>query len=674
MGILKKGRSLFRRLAVFGLALFIAGFPWRRPAQAADEDSIRPPAASGEEVSWEENWHTFPDKPRPIVRRILFFGNRAFPDDKLKSKIATRGDSFWGRTGLSFGQHRRAGRDWPYKDIALLSAFYRSRGFLDATASESFYHDTARNELVVRIDVSEGRQSFFGPVGVTGDAGELAGKLGDAVSGLKPDSVFNVYLVDRALFRMKEIMANGGYPYAKIHLDTSRSADSPKLPLVFRVDKDGLVHFGQVEITGLAITQPGVVRRELAFKPGDIYSREKIVRSQQQVYATGLFNYVTLSAKKRPDSLGRPGDTLNLQPDFLLRAVERKPAALNLHAGAGQFKLREEQQDLSLDLALGWENRNLGGRARRISLLARSSFLVITDYRLLSNRFSADYTEPWILSTRNYANFSVAFEPAVRDQVLGVRIQTATLGLTFLRPFSLTSRANVGLSLEEISIFDVPVSQLEQFKQEQGINVRRLLSFGLEKDTRSNILIPNGGSYTRLDGELLGGPLGGDANFVKFNIYWNRYQPLAGNNILATRLRWGQAFLVGRQGNLPITDRFFLGGANSLRGYAENSIGPVFTDTVSQKTVPAGGKSLFLASLEVRRPLFWRFWGDLFSDFGNIFQATKDIVPDNILVTVGVGVQFLTLIGPLRVEYGKRVIHGSEPPGERVHFSILFAF
>ena len=87
-----------------------------------------------------------------------------------------------------------------------------------------------------------------------------------------------------------------------------------------------------------------------------------------------------------------------------------------------------------------------------------------------------------------------------------------------------------------------------------------------------------------------------------------------------------------------------------------------------------GGKTLILASLEIRRPLFWRFWGNLFSDFGYIFQANRDIVPDNILVTVGAGLQFITLIGPLRVEYGKRVIHGSEPPGERVHFSILFAY
>ncbi|HEU4435955.1 MAG TPA: hypothetical protein VFR89_00725, partial [candidate division Zixibacteria bacterium] len=64
----------------------------------------------------------------------------------------------------------------------------------------------------------------------------------------------------------------------------------------------------------------------------------------------------------------------------------------------------------------------------------------------------------------------------------------------------------------------------------------------------------------------------------------------------------------------------------------------------------------------------------LFSDFGNIFQANRDIVPDNILVTVGAGLEFITLIGPLRVEYGKRVIHGSQPAGERVHFSILFAY
>ena len=634
------------------------------------EAENRPPttAAAEEEIFWEESWHTLPDKPRPIVAKILFLGNRVFSADKLKSKIATRKDSFWGKTGLSFGQHRRAAKDLKYKDIALLSAFYKSRGFLDASISESFYHDTVKNELWVRLEIAEGKQSFFGPVTFRGDAGELAGPLSAAAAELNPDSAFNVYLLDRAVFRMKEILSNSGYPYAKIHLDTVRAEGEQKLPLSLRIEKDGLVHFGQVEIAGLAITHPGVVRRELAFKPGDVYSREKIVKSQQQVYTTGLFNFISLSARPEADSLGNPAGILDMRPDFILRAVERKPAALNLHVGAGQYRRREEQQDLSVDLALGWENRNLGGRARRFSLQGRTSFLVITDYQLLSNKLSADYTEPWILSTRNYANLSISFEPAVRDPVLGVRIQTATLGLTFLRPLSLASRLSLGTSLEEINIFDIPSSQLEQFKEEQGINVRRRVSAVVEKDTRGSILIPTGGSYTRLEGEFLGGPLGGDAHFLKLNIYWNRYQALAGNNVLATRFRWGQAFLIGDRGNLPSVDQFYLGGANSLRGYPENSIIPL--DTTSHRPV----KSLFLTSLEIRRPLFWRFWGNLFSDFGNVFRRNKDIVPDDILVTVGAGVQFLTLIGPLRVEYGKRVIHGNLPPGERVHFSILFAF
>ncbi len=676
MGILKKRGGFGVGLL---LLLLVPFFPYLAAQELTDSSKVEvenqttaSPAAE-EEIYWEETWHTLPDQPRPIVSKTLFFGNRAFPSDKLKSRIATGGDSFWGKTGLSFGQHRRAAKDWKYKDVALLSAFYRSRGFLDIFVAESFFHDTVKNELWVRMDVSEGKQSFFGPISFTGDAGELTGKLAEAAAELKSDSAFNVYLLDRSVFRMQEILSNRGYPYAKIYLDTVRREGEQKLPLAFRIEKDGLVHFGRVEIAGLATTHPGVLRRELAFKPGDVYSREKIIRSQQQVYATGLFNFVSLAVAPKTDSLGRK-DTLDLQPDFLLRAVERKPAALNLHVGAGQYRRREEQQDLSLDLALGWENRNVGGRARRFALQAKTSFLVITDYRLLSNKLTADYTEPWLLSTRNYANLSASFEPAVKDPVLGVRIQTGSFGLTFLRPITLTSRLTLGASLEEINIFDVSPSQEEQFKTEKGINVRRKLSASFEKDTRGSILIPTGGSYTRLEGEFLGGPLGGDAHFLKVNFYWNRYQALAGNNVFATRFRWGQAILVGARGFLPSTDRFYLGGANTLRGYSENSLGPFFIDTVNQKEVRVGGKTLLLASVEIRRPLFWRFWGNLFSDFGNIFQANRDIVPDNILVTVGAGLQFITLIGPLRVEYGKRVIHGTEPAGERVHFSILFAY
>ncbi len=623
------------------------------------------------EVSWEESWSTLPGKPRPIVSKIFFFGNRSFESKKLQAKVATRFDSFWGRNGLAFGGNRRASKDWKYKDIGLLTAFYRSRGFLNVSVGEIFYQDTLKNELWVRIDIQEGNQSFFGPVSFAGDAPEFVPQFQKAASVIVPDSAFNVYAVDHAIFLMKEILSNNGHPYAKIFLDTLRAPDRPeRVPLVFRIEKDGLVRFGSVEISGLLQTNPKVVRRELAFKPGETYSRAKIIKSQQQVYATGLFNFVTLTAKQKPDSAA--ADSLRLFPDFVLRAVERKNAGINLHIGIGQFQQRQAQRDLTLDLAAGWEHRNLGGMGRRLAFSARTAFLLITDYRLVSNRFSADYTQPWLFSTRAYGNLSASFEPAVRDPVSDFRVQTATQVLTFFYPFDLTSRLTLALSLEELNIFDLSPTEVDALKLARGLNERRKISLAYEKDTRSNILIPTGGSYTRLEAELLGGPLRGDANFMRYNFLWNRYQPLAGGNIFASRLRLGQAILIGDRGNLPYTDRYFLGGANSLRGYPENSIGPTFVE--GRKTLPAGGKTLLLASLELRRPIFWRFWGNLFSDFGNVYQINKDIVPDNILVTVGAGLEFITLIGPLRVEYGKRVIHGANPPGERIHFSVLFAF
>lgn len=645
--------------------------------EATAEASAEATSVAIPEVAWEETWHTLPDRPRPIVTKILFFGNRAFDSGTLKSKLATRGDSFWGRSVIfSFGGHRRASKDWKLKDIGLLTSFYRSRGFLDAAVSESFYHDTSANELWVKIDVGEGKPTFFGLVSFGGDVSEFSSPLAKAASDLTSDSTFNQYLLETVLFRIKEIYANNGYPFARVFLDTLRTEGNPKLPLSFRIEKEGLVHFGEVEIAGVTRTNPKVVRRELAFKPGDLYSRKKIIKTQQQVYASGLFNFVSLSVKPKADSAGKKIDTLDRRPDFLLKVVERRPSAVNLHVGAGQFKQeivrKEEQQDLTFDLAGGWENRNLGGSGRRLSFSASTAFLVVTENRLLSNKFSADYTEPWLLSTRTYGNLSASFEPAVRDRFGTFRIQTATQALTFLYPVSLTHRFTFGLSLQEINIFGLSPAQVDSLKLARGLNVRRRLSVSWEKDTRGNLLLSTAGSFTRFEGELLGGPLGGDAHFAKFIFNWNRYQTLAGNNILATRFRYGQAILVGRKGNLPSIDAFFLGGANSLRGYAENSIGPTFIENNQKR--PVGGKSLFLATLEIRRPLFWRFWGNLFSDFGNIFQASREIVPDNILVSVGAGVQFITLIGPLRVEYGKRVIHGTEPPGQRVHFSILFAF
>ena len=190
----------------------------------------------------------------------------------------------------------------------------------------------------------------------------------------------------------------------------------------------------------------------------------------------------------------------------------------------------------------------------------------------------------------------------------------------------------------------------------------------LEKDSRPNILVPTSGSLTRVDAEWAGGQLGGDAYFYKIVASWARYQTSAAS-ILATRLKIGWVHEHSGDYEIPTTDRFYLGGANSIRGYQENRVGPMSADGS-----PTGGQVFGIANVELRTPVIWKLWFTVFGDAGNNWNRAADMKLSHILVTLGIGVQYISPVGPLRLDYGRRVIHHGHLASDRMHLAILFAF
>jgi outer membrane protein insertion porin family len=144
---------------------------------------------------------------------------------------------------------------------------------------------------------------------------------------------------------------------------------------------------------------------------------------------------------------------------------------------------------------------------------------------------------------------------------------------------------------------------------------------------------------------------------------------LVGNAIYATRLKGGWVKEFGRSHEVPINDRFYLGGANSIRGFRENSIGP---RNASGSNVGANAYAIF--NQELRFPLFWKFWGSFFTDMGNGWESFADARPENILFSYGAGFQFVSPAGPIRLDYAHHLENGVYKEDDRLHFTILYAF
>lgn len=600
------------------------------------------------------------NEKKPVIEKITVEGNRYFSDGKIKDQMSLKKNKWYNWLKKRRFSLKKAELDQIYVD-----SLYHMQGFLEAKCDINA-EKKENNSCLVKVEIREGPQTTLGNIVLKGGLPELKEKTRKAMKPLKKGEPFNWTKLYDVAFGVKTIYANKGYPYANVQILVSEGQQRFTSDVTFEVSEDKKVFFGKVTYEGLKLTRQNVAHRELTVKEGEVYSREKITDSQQRVYSTGLFSYITLKAKEveqKPD-----------KPDFVLRVIERKPNYIGtrVELAQNQPQSMNQQEYLTVDFTGEWGNRNLAGTSRKIGISAYYSYKVVPEIERLSNRFTLRYVEPWFFGTRTVFDLDIYYEPGVKSAVQKYRIESYGGNINFSRELSEYTKVWLTHSYQQVNIYSIPPEELETYKEEQGINVRRKIILSGERDTRSNIFIPLDGSFTQLYTEYVGGFLGGDNNFFKMGFSWSRYNNLSRRktlNVLATRIKFGYAEGLTRTDRVPTFDRFYMGGASTMRGYKENSMGP--TD---ERNDPAGGKVMVLGNVEYRRALFWKFGYSIFVDAGNLWEEVKHINTKDFKLTSGLGIQFFTPVGPLRLDYGRQIPIKESPKTGRFHLSILYAF
>ncbi|MDH4223681.1 MAG: outer membrane protein assembly factor BamA [candidate division Zixibacteria bacterium] len=596
---------------------------------------------------------------KPVIKRIEVSGNSYFSDKKIKMKMSIKENKWY-----NLFKKRRFNK-WELEiDRYAIDSLYHTNGFLQAKSTIDYNIDN-ENNVWLSLSIYEGGQTRLESFNLEGGLSSLAFKEKKELEKLKSGEPLSFSKLDQVAFSLKGIYANYGYPYCQVNMEYEISNDSTQARVNFYINPDEEVKFGEIYFEGFSLTDKKVAERELIIKRGEIYSRERILKSEQRVYSTGLFNYLSLEAK---NIKGKPKN-----PDFVLKVVERKPSYVGIKLGLGQYQPQNLTADLTTaDLTLEWGNRNLAGSARKINISAFTSFVIIKDWQNLSNRFKLGFVEPWFLGTRTPFDFDLYYEPGVKSIIQPYRIESYGGNFNFSREYNRDVKFWLTFSYQGIKIYGIPPDKEEEFKMEKGINIRRKMSFSVEKDTRSNPFIPTTGSYFLIYNELVGGFLKGDNHFYKTILTWNRYNPLGEKgelDILATRVKIGYVQKLFRDKFVPTFDRFYAGGAYTIRGYLENTLGPK-----DSKGENIGGGFMMLANSEIRRNLFWKFGYTVFLDAGNVWAEPKDFNFSDIRVTAGAGLQFFTPVGPIRLDYARRIIRDDDPSGGRFHLAILYAF
>jgi len=607
---------------------------------------------------------------KPPIEKITIEGNEHYSDADVTDRLYSRERTFW--SSLKGDRRTRLQRESLSRDTLEVKYLYLTNGFLSVRVDERFEVNLPDSSAHIIVQISEGPQSRYGEARVEG---ECPSGTGPQITGiahrLESGRPTNLFELRQMAFEMKGVLANHGYPYGEVAFQVDSLCRDSLCPVIFRVNADSLVHYGQIAVAGIERYSEKTVRRESKMKTGAVYRRQDIIDTRRRLVESGYFS--TLSITQSDSSLDR------YRPDFQLRVRERPPIYTTFTNGIG----RSDVADLEWDVSAGFGKRNFLG-SRRYDLTAVAKFGIGDNPRLLEHRYQISYTEPWLLHIRMPLVLSARWEPGVKDPVYDYRIERWSLAASTTRRFGEEYLGQWGLEYQVLDIYGVAESAKEEIKKAKGIAVRRKLYMTLRRDSRDHVFIPRRGSLTELSAQFFGGFLGGDHHFVKLEASWSSYQVVWPGWVSATRIKSGWAEPFGASDDVPPDDQFYLGGANTVRGFRVNTLGPVDTLGAAMKSnyIVVFNEEFRWQTIQVHQfiPLLggligsWPLWQSVFFDAGNGFLDIEDSALRRLAYSYGTGIQIVSPAGPIRIDYARRIKTEFIDFEDRWHFTILYAF
>jgi outer membrane protein insertion porin family len=421
-------------------------------------------------------------------------------------------------------------------------------------------------------------------------------------------------------------------------------------------------------VTGQTKTREESIRRFFAFKPGEVLTPALIRRTQRDLYATGAFSEVAI---RHEPLAGSNAEARKVT----VQVTEAKPLLMVYGLG---YSTDEGPRGL-----LQLTDTNWFGRANSISLRLRGSFreqlvqLQYTDLRVFSSDWAATVSAFYDRNSnlRTFVQRKLIGGGTAPNDGPGFGISRFVAFLQAERKFSDIMSLRLRYSFESSKLINPQNIPLEEITRNATAVRLGLFSAGLTRDTRNSALNPTSGQLISVEHSVAARPFGGNEAFNKFFTNYQRYfqlspqTPILRDTVLAVAARIGLAAPFGVRGTgpngtiteadrqLPISQRFFAGGATTLRGFRFEEAGPqgILEPRNAQELptlVPLGGDGLVVLNFELRYPLTRQLQLVPFYDFGNVFRKVSDISLSGMTHTVGLGLRFNTPIGPVGIDYG----------------------
>jgi outer membrane protein insertion porin family len=582
--------------------------------------------------------------PLVRVRQVSFEGNYHFSEKVLAAQISTKPRRFFGI--LSKGIYSEATLE---EDLDKIARFYRSEGYLNVLVGVGkIEYSESRSDMYITIYIEEHELFHVGKIVFNGTHYFTESEI-KARMRLREKGPFKVsdYVADLAT--IENMYAEMAYIDAVIGETEEKPTvvyhkDEPIVDLYFNVTENQEVYIGNIYVLGNTYTQDKVLRREFSFYPGEKFNMTEIEASRSRLQRLGgyqdqYFQEVMIEPVPKKDERIENGRRVR---DVYVKVVEsesfgriRFGAAISSNEGLmGDISLVRSNFDIA-DLPKSFKDMFVD---RTAFLGAGQYFAMEAQPGLKFSRYSVNFSEPYLFGTPTSMGLSLFMWDRLREKYTEGRSGFNT-GLSRRLPGQYS--VGVDLRLESVNIKSLDESAPPDVVAVKGTNSVYGVRFGLTKDTLDidRFFKPYGGyrSYASIE------PVFGDFSLVKWMFGSSRYRTIyeddAGNKHII-KLEGEIGFISGKS---PVFERYYLGGANNLRGFGYRGVGPM------QKGDPVGGNSILFGTVEYSFPIIGdTIRGVTFFDFGTVNKNTFQY--GNIRASVGFGVRIFSPQIPIPID------------------------
>lgn len=433
---------------------------------------------------------------------------------------------------------------------------------------------------------------------------------------------------------IQDLYFEKGYLSAQIRSESIYNESTGRVDLSYSITENELNYVERVIIQGNTRTKDIVIRRELRAYPGESFSGAKLKRSKERLYNLGFFEDVRFDTE--------PGNLPNSR-NLIVTVKEQKTGEFSFGGGYS-----------SIDAVVGFaqiRQKNFDWRNWKTFTGAGQDFGLRVELGGVRQNAELSFTEPWVFGYPYSFGFDVYRTQFSRSGSAGYFFDQKKTGfdLRLGKEFTEYDKALLMYKFEQVKISDIPDEASQALKDELGTNDTSSVALTLTHDERDNIYNPSTGYLLTGTGELAGGPLGGDKDFTKLYGLASKYFSHWEQNVLELKARAGIAGAFDDTKRVPIYERYFAGGANTIRGYRERRIGP----RDSGNGEPIGGEAYFVGNIEETFPIYPDLIkGAVFFDTGNVYNETSDFGTGGLFSGIGVGVRIKTPIGPVKIDTG----------------------